>query len=146
MPDIDEVERIQFKMQRIRRHMDDDVNRIQAEAAQLMDWKYYIRRHPIASLAAISAAGFMLVPKSQPPVEKKVYLDPDVSREIVRNTGQVQLHQPEQTVKQGLLFSLGAIALNTLVKAGVAYAGQQMRQTLMKDFTPVDKTPAGNST
>jgi len=137
MVDAQEIERIQFKMQRIRRHMNDDVDRIQEDAARLMDWKYYLERHPIVSIAAVAAAGYFLVPAGRPVEEKKVYLDPDVSRELASQTEKlhVGIEETPPVMKKGVIVSLGALVLNTVVKAGMAYAGQQLRATLVQDFS-----------
>lgn len=141
MPDVQEYERIQFKMQRIRRHLDDDVDRIHADAAQLMDWKYYITRNPIVSLAAVSAAGFLLVPRARPAPENKVYLDPETSREVALKAGPVQVEQQTAGAEQGMLMTLGALAVNTLVKAGINYATEQVRQTWLKSPQNSPRSP-----
>jgi len=143
MMDLQEIERIQFKMQRIRRHMNDDVDRLQADAAQLMDWKYYVRRHPIASMAAVAAAGYFLIPSATPPAENRVYLDPDVSREFTEKTENVSRTEVRaEQAGQGLLLSLGAMAGNALIKAGLNYLSQQLRETWLKDFQTI-RNPSG---
>lgn len=137
MLDQQDIERIQFKMKRIRGNLDDDLQRIQEDASQLMDWKYYLRRHPIASVAAAAAAGFMLIPRSKPPAETKVYLDPDVSREVAAGMNQVRTDDSEPQARTGVLVALGTLALNTLVKFGVNYASQQVRNAFLSDFQTV---------
>jgi len=148
MVDIQEVERIQFKMQRIRRHMDEDVDRLQADAAQLMDWKYYLQRYPIVSVAAISAAGFLVVPRSRPAPVNRVYLDPETSREIAEATETLHVENDQsmntQGAEKGIIMTLGALAANTLVKAGMAYITQQLRQTWLSDFKPAAQTRSGS--
>ncbi|SFI76678.1 hypothetical protein [Planctomicrobium piriforme] len=135
MTETEEAERLQMRMQRIRRRMDSDVVDLMSDAQQLLDWKYYIRRHPVACVAAIAAAGFFLVPKARQSVEKKVYLDPQVSREVALNSDKLHVEQAEEVAKQGLLMSAGALVLNTLVRAGVAYAGQYLRNTMQREFS-----------
>lgn len=143
MPDIQDVERIQFKMQRIRRHMDEDVNRLQADAAQLMDWKYYILRHPVASLAGVVAVGYLLVPKPRKATETKVYLDPDVSREALADNGKIEIDQREEVAQQSILTTLATLAVSTLAKSAVSYAGQQIRSSFLQDFLqPAQETAA----
>jgi len=148
MVDIQEVERIQFKMQRIRRHMDEDMDRLQADAAQLMDWKYYLQRYPIASIAAISAAGFLMVPRSRPAPVNRVYLDPETSREIAENTETLHVEDEQNHdtpgAEKGIVMTLAALAANTLVKAGMAYVTQQLRQTWLGDFNLAAKSRSGS--
>jgi len=149
MADIQEVERLQFKMQRIRRHMDEDVDRLQADAAQLMDWKYYVRRHPLATMAAISAAGYFLIPTPSPPAENRVYLDPDTSREVAERVEKLHrddepLTNLQETRQQGLLLTVGAMAINALLKAGMNYASQQLRATWLQEFQSPPKPRTGS--
>jgi hypothetical protein len=139
MLDQQDIERIQFKMKRIRGHLDDDLQRIQEDASQLMDWKYYLRRHPFASVAAVAAAGFMLIPRSKPPAETRVYLDPDVSREVTAGVHEVRVEEGEPQVKQGMMMALGTLALNTLIKVGMNYATQQVRNAFLGDFQTVKR-------
>jgi hypothetical protein len=139
MLDQQDIERIQFKMKRIRGHLDDDLQRIQEDASQLMDWKYYLRRHPFASVAAVAAAGFMLIPRSKPPAETRVYLDPDVSREVTAGVHEVRIEEGEPQVKQGMMMALGTLALNTLIKVGMNYATQQVRNAFLGDFQTVKR-------
>lgn len=148
MVDMQEVERLQFKMQRIRRHLDEDVDRLQADAAQLMDWKYYIRRHPLASMAVASVAGYFLVPSSSPSVENKVFLDPEVSREIAeqfeQRQGGEQFAAAQEAPKQGLMMTLGAVAVNALLKVGMNYVSQQLRETWKQEFQAPSRPRAGS--
>lgn len=139
MLDQQDIERIQFKMKRIRGHLDDDLQRIQEDASQLMDWKYYLRRHPFASVAAVAAAGFMLIPRSKPPAETRVYLDPDVSREVTAGVHEVRVEEGEPQVKQGMMMALGTLVLNTLIKVGMNYATQQVRNAFLGDFQTVKR-------
>jgi hypothetical protein len=133
------VEEIRRQMASIRGRMDDDAEGVRVNALQLMDWKYYIRRHPVASLAAVAAAGYFLVPKASPLQEKKVYLDPEATRKILNEQGPIQVAAASNTAsptgaKGGLLMSLGALALNAAIRYGTTYAEQRMRQALRKDF------------
>jgi hypothetical protein len=144
MSDSRSAEMLQLRMARIRRRMDADVEGLLSEAQQLLDWTYYIKRHPIACVVAAASLGFFAVPKLRPPVEKKVYLDPEVSREIAGQAGPVHVEQPvEETAKKGLLFSLGALALNTALRAGMTYAKQHFRTVWKREFQGREQTWPG---
>jgi hypothetical protein len=135
MSDSRSAEMLQLRMARIRRRMDADVEGLLSEAQQLLDWTYYIKRHPLACVVTAAALGFLAVPKLRPAVENKVYLDPDVSRELVAQAGEVQVEQPVETAAtKGLLFSLGALALNTALRAGMACAAQYFRTVWTREL------------
>ncbi|WP_437186932.1 hypothetical protein SH668x_000303 [Planctomicrobium sp. SH668] len=143
MVDQEEIERIRFRMRRVRRHLNDDVERLHSDTAQLFDWKYYVARHPVASIGAIVALGYMLVPSKSKATEEKVYLDPDVSRAYLEHAPEPVVESTEQKATQGIFLSLGAFALNALVKAGLNYASQQVRSTFLNDFQST-KPSSGN--
>jgi hypothetical protein len=138
--DIPTVDDIRRQMANIRGRMDDDAEAVRMNALQLMDWKYYIRRHPVASLIAVAAAGYLLVPK--PAQSKKVYLDPEATEKILNDQRSLHVETRAEEkasnagAKGGLLMSLGALALNAALRYGTAYATQRMRQAFLKDFQP----------
>lgn len=136
MPETSEVDRLRFRMERIRHHMDDDMEGLVANAQQLMDWKYYVRRYPLGTMGAVALAGYLLVPKPKPKIEKRVYLDREGARELARNNDRIILEESEGA-SPGMFKSVGILAANALVRAGLAYLGQQLGHTGVKG-TPED--------
>ena len=132
MKESPEVDRIRFRMQRIRQHMDDDVDGLMANAQQLMDWKYHVRRHPMAAIAVAALAGYLLVPKPRAKVEKRVYLDRDGARELASHNDRIILEESEGA-SPSLFKSASIMAANALVRAGLAYMGQQIGKTSAED-------------
>ncbi|WP_437193890.1 hypothetical protein [Planctomicrobium sp. SH527] len=134
-----DVDRLQLQMHRIRRRVDSDVGELLTEAEQLFSWKYYVVRNPVACSVGAALLGFMLVPAKKHQVVSRVYLDPEVSQKIADQTAGVPIEseQPSE-VKSGLILSLGALALNTLVKSGVSYASHFVKETILKEVAGRD--------
>ncbi len=135
----EEAERLQLRMQRIRRRLDTDVDEILNEAQQLLDWKYYIRRHPIPSMICTAVVGYMLVPSRQPAPVHRAVLDPDASREFLAKSLPLTEHsvrEPEtkEAAQTGVILSLGTMALNMAVRSGMNYGMRYLREVLLKDF------------
>lgn len=60
------AEEIQRQMQSVRTSMRADVKELVENARDMTDWHYYVRRYPIASVAAAAAAGFALTSLGAP--------------------------------------------------------------------------------
>ncbi len=134
MTQTEEAERLQKRMQRIRRRLDTDVDELLTDAQQLLSWKYYLLRHPIASMVGISAITYFLIPTKRPVAVNKVYLDPEASRELMKKTDSVSSEIPEEAAKQGFILSLASLAVNSLIRTGLSYAVQSCKASLLKDY------------
>lgn len=53
------AEEIQRQMQSVRSSLRAEVKELVENARDMTDWQYYVRRYPIASLAAAAAVGFL---------------------------------------------------------------------------------------
>jgi len=131
----DAADRLQLRMQRIRRRLDTDVDGILQDAQQLLDWRYYVQRQPLGSLIAMSLLGYLLVPSRREAPVQKVYLDPEVSREYVAQKPPVsEARQEAAPVGQGIFLSLATLALNTAVRSGITYATSVIQDVLQREF------------
>lgn len=112
---------IQDRMREIRGKLPGEVAGIVESARQLTDWKHYVRTFPWGSLAAAAAAGYMAIPRKleviRPSAEELLKL---AKREKLI----IEPKHPAQE-KPGLLESAMQLAGNTLLRAGLAYVGQQ---------------------
>ncbi|HWL08570.1 MAG TPA: hypothetical protein VNQ76_09205 [Planctomicrobium sp.] len=146
------AERLQLRMQRIRRRLDVDVDDIINDAQQLLDWKYYLRRQPIASVIGLAVVGYFLVPSKKTAPIQKIYLDPGVSRDVVQNAGPIQVSpsdnasSTEAAPGAGLLLSLGTLALNMAVRTGMNYGIQFVREAFIKEVMKPDAPASRQNT
>jgi hypothetical protein len=115
----DEIRRqMQFARQRVRAEVDEVVD----GARQFADWRYYPRRFPWATLGAAALLGFAAVPR------RLEVISPDVEtlQKLARQHKLVVDPKPSGAQKPGLIDSLLTMTGNLLLRAGIAYAGQQV--------------------
>lgn len=115
----DEIRReMQFARQRVRAEVDEVVD----GAKQFADWRYYPRRFPWATLGAAAALGFAAVPR------RLEIVSPDVKtlQELARQHKLVVDPKPSGARQPGLIDGLLTMTGNLLLRAGIAYAGQQV--------------------
>lgn len=109
-----EANEIQQRMSDIRAEMNEDVVVLVESARSLLDWKGYVVAHPLLTLGAASAAGYLLVPKrkfkaaEKPDIERLM----DGKRVVVAHPEQVQ---PKKSFLGGAVTALAGIALRTAV-------------------------------
>jgi hypothetical protein len=60
--DHDQADVIRQQMARLRRELNDDVSSAVGQAKDLLDWRQVVRRHPLMSVSAAAAVGFLAVP------------------------------------------------------------------------------------
>jgi hypothetical protein len=60
LSDSDEIRR---KMAQIRRDLHADVREVVAGAGAVTDWRRYVRSYPLATVAVVAAAGYLVVPR-----------------------------------------------------------------------------------
>ena len=118
-----ESEQICHRMAAIRRDMHDEVDGIVENAKELVDWKYYVRQWPWAAVASAAAVGYLMVPR------KIEVMRPDAATlaKLAKDNRVVVESQPQTAAKSSSLVStILSLAANTALRAGVAYAGQQL--------------------
>ncbi|MEX0703689.1 MAG: hypothetical protein WD069_16450 [Planctomycetales bacterium] len=64
---------IRRRMKVIRGELSGDIEGIAAQARDLADWKYHVRRHPWGVMAVVAAAGYLFVPR------RKEIISPDAA-------------------------------------------------------------------
>lgn len=57
---------IRARMRSIRNDLPYDMDDAREQIQQLSDWKFYIRKMPIASVASVAAVAFLAVPSAKP--------------------------------------------------------------------------------
>jgi hypothetical protein len=120
---------LRARMHRVRHRLDDEVAGLRDNAQRLMDWKYYVRRHPWLTLGAAAVAGYLAIPKPANGATK-VYLDAETARRLVEQPERVVFESappPVSTAATGVLASVGTMALNILVRTGMNLLAEQWR-------------------
>lgn len=67
MSDTSQADAIRREMTQIRSDIRENVTEIVGTARSMTDWRYYVRRHPWALLAAGGAVGYLIVPRRREP-------------------------------------------------------------------------------
>lgn len=122
-------------MQQIRSELPYDVDMARQQVRQMTDWKYQFRQHPVAIMAAVAIAGYMLVPQSR-----------KSSEVIVRNVDGSSTAETK-AAKRGLLSGLVAAAATMAMKSGTSMLTQHLSQSFMRSASrPSTATEAHSPT
>lgn len=115
------AELIQKRMEAVRCHLAGDVDEVVRNTRQMFDWQEYVRQYPWAFMGAAAAVGYLVVPK------RVEITSPDVHTllELAKRNQLVVQTNPKAEKQQGVMGALLGIAANTLLRAAVAYVGQQ---------------------
>jgi hypothetical protein len=112
-----QAEEIQRRMSSVRKEMNEDVVVLVESARSLLDWKGYVTTHPIVTLGAASAAGYLLVPKKSVQTGLEAGTD-GVLKNSKRNQVAVTNSpavQPKPSFLSGAISALAGIAIRTAV-------------------------------
>lgn len=118
----DTADAIRDELQRVRRRLLSEANAVAGGARELADWRYYVRRFPWGAVCAAGALGYLAVPR------RLQVMSPDVKtlEQLAKRNHLVVETKPASAQKSTLADSLLTMAGNVLLRAGVAYVGQQM--------------------
>ena len=113
-------EEIVRQMTAIRMNLDGEVGGIVRNAQKLVDWRYYVRNHPWASILAAVGVGYLAVPaKSASPIA----VLPATGNPMPQATPQVAAKQA--AVAGGMFGSLASLATNYALRTAAQYAMSQ---------------------
>jgi hypothetical protein len=119
----------------VRHRLTGEAANVATSAKRLADWRFYLQQYTGPVLAATAFAGFMLVPKKERPIA-----DMDSLQKVAEKKGWiVDPSTIQPTRKPGLVESAMNLAGNMLLRAGIAYAGQQVGKVFgheMADQSP----------
>lgn len=139
---MDEAEKIREEMARIRRGLPGEIQDIKESARTMTDYRYYLQRHPWACMGAALAIGYLIVPN------RTRIVSPDVEtlEKLAKKNKLLVKAQPDIGKQQpGPLNMLVKFAANSLLRAGVAYAGQQMGRAFAEPESPASEMKANMS-
>jgi len=136
---VDEAEKIRKEMARIRRGLPGEIQDIKESARTMTDYRYYLQRHPWACMGAAVAIGYLIVPN------RTRIVSPDVEtlEQLAKKNKLLVKAQPNMEKQQpGPLNMLFKLAANSLLRAGVAYAGQQLGRAFAEPESPAAERKA----
>jgi hypothetical protein len=136
----DSAEDIRRRMAELRRELSSDVREVSRSARVMTDWRFYVRRFPLATAAIALAAGYMLVPKKKE--VKVISPDPDALAEMFKKE-QLRVQTPASAKEsQGLLKTLLLMGITWAAKTGMNYMGERVRTAAVnKAHEPSRPTP-----
>lgn len=113
---------IQARMDELRRGMRVEVSEVSQRAKQVVDWRYYVRRFPLATAGAAVLAGYLLVPAS-----KQIVRPSDEQLERLAHAGRLHLYASSRDAKQRTATSRALLMLGTMAaRAAMAYVGKRV--------------------
>ncbi len=134
------AEELRGLMQVVRHRMTGEAAVVAKSAKRLADWRFYMHEFTGPMLAAAGLAGFLLVPKKQQPLA-----DLDALQRVAERKGWIVDPATVTPVRKPTLMESGInLAGNMLLRAGLAFAGQQVGKVLggqVADHTTQEQHP-----
>lgn len=110
----------------VRHRMSGEAAGVASSAKRLADWRFYMQEFTGPILTAAGLVGFLLVPKKEKPLA-----DLEQLQKVAEKKGWIVDPTSVRTArKPGLLEAGMSLAGSMLLKAGIAFAGQQVGKLL----------------
>lgn len=116
-----DAQEIQLRMGAIRAQLGDEVQGIVGNARQMVDWRHYVQAFPWGSLAVAASLGYFAVPRRLEIIRP----DKETLEQLAKDNHLVVKHETKGEERPGVVVSLANLAGNMLLRAGIAYVGQQ---------------------
>jgi hypothetical protein len=130
------AEEIRRLMDVVRHRMTGEAANVASSAKRLADWRYYMHQFTGPILAGAGLVGFLLVPKKQKPIA-----DFEQLQRVTEKKGWIVDPSTVAPTRKPGLFETGMnLAGNMLLRAGIAFAGQQMGK--MFGHQAAEQTPS----
>lgn len=129
MPTAETAQEIRRRMAAVRREMDESVDEIVENARELVDWRYYVKTYPWATVAVAAAAGYMVVPR------KLHVMRPDAATlaQLAKEHRLVVENETPEARSPGFIGSVVTMAGSLAMRAALAYVGQQMGKIVAQE-------------
>ncbi len=114
-----EAKEVQARMAALRERMTRSGERAATRARRWTDWRYYVKRFPLATVGIAAGVGYLLVPK-RPQV---VAPDADQIAEMVRREQLVVSPGPKRASSKSIAGSVLGIVAAGAARAAMAYVG-----------------------
>jgi len=134
------AEELRRLMDVVRHRMSGEAANVASSAKRLADWRFYLHEFTGPVLTAAGIIGFLLVPKKQKPIA-----DLEQLQRVAEKKGWiVDPATVTQTRKPSLVETGINLAGNMLLRAGIAFAGQQVGKVFGHEMA--DQTSAEHHT
>lgn len=124
----------------VRHRMSGEAANVATSAKRLTDWRFYIHEFTGPLLATAGLVGFLLVPKKQKPIA-----DLEALQRVAEKKGWIVDPSAVSPMRKPSLLETGMnLAGNMLLRAGIAFAGQQVGKVFgheMADQTSQEQHP-----
>lgn len=118
------ADRLRQEMRTIRRELGQEVEDLVEHAEQLMEWRYYVRRFPWASVSVAALVGYFVVPQ-------RIVTLPTDEHTLSRLTDRLPLHgKPSEPKKQSMFGWLLSLGTGMALRAASAYLSQQVSKVM----------------
>jgi len=116
------ADEIRGLMNVVRHRMSGEAANVASSAKRLADWRFYLHEFTGPVLAVAGVVGFLLVPKKQRPIA-----DLEQLQRVAEKKGWIVDPATVSPTRKPSLFESGInLAGNMLLRAGIAFAGQQV--------------------
>jgi len=117
---VHDADAIRARMDQLRLGLPNDLDALSRNAREAVDWKHYVRNHPIACLGVAALAGYALVPSKRHTLSMT-----DAQLERLARKGALKV-TPTHTSSGGVASKALAVLGTFAARAAMAYVGERM--------------------
>ena len=126
-----EVENLRARMASIREDLGEDVEAVVEQARELTDWRNVVKKHPVLSITAAAAVGFLLVPKRLNVMSPSSH----ELEQLAKSNRLVVKPRAEVRRQAGLVSPIVNVVAGAVLRSALAIAGQHVGRLLTPDST-----------
>ena len=131
-------EKLRIRMSRLRCSLHGEVDEIVDRANDLLDWKYYLKHYPIASVSTIAAVAYLLVPRRKFETNN-VKIDEEA---IDRLLAARELNPPAPPPKPSLFSDLMGMATQMAFRTALTLATTKLLASTVQDQQEPQSRPS----
>ncbi len=117
------IDEVLARMEVVRGRLDRDAQATKQSVQNMTDWRYIVRKNPLATVAIAAVAGFLLVPKKRQPAP--ALTSADIERLAKEHTVIVA---KEASASPGLVGTVAAIAGAALTRAATNFLATKVSE------------------
>lgn len=133
MGDDSDVHSLRKQSSKLRKHLERDVDGLRNQAQELMDWKHYVRKYPVATIGAAVVLGYLLVPRRSPIVHVADLLPVPPAEPVTMEPVPKAAPEPpsEPSPAPAPRHSMVAAMGEAILTSTLAFAGQRLLMHMM---------------
>jgi hypothetical protein len=132
-----QADEVRQRMKQLRSALVGDMDQISESARAMADWRYYVRRFPWASTAALAVAGYLIVPRRGSDGNVNTSALPEQVKEN-KFTGD---RGPQATRHSSLLNSVVALVGAAAMRVATAYVSERVSSALRPHHADEEDVP-----